>query len=122
FHDDLTVYSDFTYLSKGPRHVPRLTREGKLSSSQQAMLKQILSTYGKVKWDRKSGPKVRDGMDESITLNGTGKKNKLDPKDLEFGTLSRLANTVITTARQKKPKPVIKQIGGLPVKPKPQKK
>ena len=99
FHDVLSVYSDFTFEKKGPRHRPKLGKKGTLSADQQATLKKLLTTYGEVQWSRSPPPNVADGMHEAITLSGTGKKTTLGPKDPEFRQIMKLAGEILRGAR-----------------------
>jgi len=100
FHDNLTLYTNMTYAKKAPPHRrPKAAHTGKLTAEQQATLKKLLATYGKVEWSRGNAPDVADGMQEAITINGTGQKTKLDPKDPEFGQIMKLASDLLRGAK-----------------------
>jgi len=94
FHDDLQVFADYSYKLGTPRHVKHEYR-GKLSREHQARLAGHIKRYGKVTWSRSSGPRVVDGMSESIEINGTGALTKYEPN-----TLQRLLQQIIFAGRK----------------------
>ena len=94
FHDDLQIFSDYTYKISTPRHVKH-EYHGKLSRGHQAQLAAHLKRYGKVAWRRSNAPRVADGMSESIEINGTGALTKYAPS-----TLQRLLQQIISNGRR----------------------
>ena len=94
FHDDLQIFADYSYKLGTPRHVKHEYR-GKLSKEHQTQLAGHLKLYGKVTWSRSSGPRVVDGMSESIEINGTGALTKYEPN-----TLQRLLQQIIFAGRK----------------------
>jgi len=95
YHDDLAVYADFTFERKGRRLRPKQARTGDLNANQQAVLKKLLATFGKVQWSRRPPPNVADGISEAITIDGTGKKTTLSPKDPELRQMQKLASEIL---------------------------
>ena len=81
YADDLTIRSDFSYTHA---YWGR-TLTGKLSPEQTERLKQLLKRYGKTTWRRKDppDPDVADAIVESLLLNGTGDKTKLEGQELK---------------------------------------
>jgi hypothetical protein len=96
FHDNLTIYNDMTYAVQAPPHRPtKKTRTGKLDDGQKESLAKLLKTFGKVEWSRGNAPGVADGMQEAITINGSGKKTKLDPGAPEFRQILELVTGIL---------------------------
>jgi hypothetical protein len=94
FHDDLEIFADYTYRLSTPRHVKHEYR-GKLSREHQTQLAAHLKRYGKVSWRRSDGPRVADGMSESIGINGAGALTTYKPN-----TLQRLLQQIIFAGRK----------------------
>jgi hypothetical protein len=96
FHDNLTIYNDMRYAVQAPPHRPtKKTRTGKLDDGQKESLAKLLKTFGKVEWSRGNAPGVADGMQEAITINGSGKKTKLDPGAPEFRQILELVTGIL---------------------------
>lgn len=95
FHDNLEIFSDMSYVVHAPPHRPKSSRRGKLEAAQQKTLTKLLSTLGKVGWSRGNAPGVADGMQEAITILGSGKQTKLDPRTPEFRQIQELAAAIL---------------------------
>lgn len=101
FHDDLSVFEDMTFAVNGPRHRPGSGRVGELNAEQKKKLAKVLSTFGKVDWSRGNKPGVADGMQEAITISGSGDEAKLDASGPEFRQIQELVGEILRPRAQR---------------------
>ena len=96
FHDNLSIYSDFSFELGTPPHVKHVFR-GSLSDADKTTLVGLLKGFGTYLKEHSDGPRVADGMRTRLEINGTAADK--DAKGDE-AAINRLLHQIATAAKR----------------------